>query len=64
MQKASFCGGFCHQSGTFSAHGDDFGARVEGEPNPQRVSISAGFGTKLIQLDMQEPQVPEEPLMQ
>lgn len=40
-------------------HSNDFGASIDGEPNPQRVSLLTGLGTELIQLDMQELQVVE-----
>jgi hypothetical protein len=40
-------------------HGYDFGASIAGEPNPQRVSLLAGLGTELIQLDLQELQALE-----
>ncbi len=39
------------------------GASVEGEPNPQCVSLLAGLGTELIQLDVQKLQVLEESLV-
>ncbi len=42
---------------------DDFGASVEGEPYLQRVSLLAGRGTELIQLDIQKFQVLEESLV-
>jgi hypothetical protein len=40
-------------------HADDFGTGVDGEPNPQSVSLLAGLGTELIQLDVQELQALE-----
>lgn len=44
--------------------GDDFSPSIDREPNPKRVSLLAGLGAKLIQLDVQELQVLEEPLVQ
>ena len=43
---------------------DDFGLVVHSEPNPKSVSALAGLGAKLIQLDVRELQVSEEPLVQ
>jgi hypothetical protein len=40
------CGGRCGLSARPNfQHGDDFGARVDSEPNPQRVHVPAGLGT-------------------
>jgi hypothetical protein len=58
--------GVSHRLGTRPdfQHGDDFGASIDGQPNPQGVGLLAGLGAKFIQLDVQELQALKQSLVQ
>jgi len=45
-------------------HGNYFGASIDSEPNPESVGALASLGAKLIQSDLPELQVLEEPLVE